>query len=252
MQNSSDRFRSERAFFDSFYDKELREENLMLSDNDRPVQWVEYSMERFGDLKHKRVLDIGCGTGISSVLLAKKGAEVSAIDISESAVMIAKRRAKINNINIMIFQMAVENMAFKNNYFDAVFGNAILHHLDIETAIKEIYRVMKIYGKAMFNETSYLNPLFKILREFLPGHFGIPKKRTPHERPISYNDIDILKKIFREVEILRSYKFLSQAEEYLFSPDNLIAKYLNKIDNIILRHGFAKKFGYRIIIECIK
>ena len=46
-----------------------------------------------GDLNGKRVLDIGCGTGLLSVKLAKMGAEVTGIDISTDMLTVAEQRA---------------------------------------------------------------------------------------------------------------------------------------------------------------
>src|SRR4030042_6407418 len=55
----------------------------------------------FQSLKNKRILEIGCGTGSNSLILAKKGAEVTAIDLSPSQIRLANFR-KRNNKNIKL------------------------------------------------------------------------------------------------------------------------------------------------------
>lgn len=51
-------------------------------------------------LEHKSLLEIGCGSGILSIIAAKKGAEVTAIDINESAVLATRKNAIDNRVTI--------------------------------------------------------------------------------------------------------------------------------------------------------
>src|SRR3954454_19874570 len=55
-------------------------------------------LELLGGLRGRRVLDVGCGTGLWSVLLAQRGAEVWAIDISPRSVAVTRRRAEIHAV----------------------------------------------------------------------------------------------------------------------------------------------------------
>src|SRR4029079_7280719 len=55
----------------------------------------EYRLQLAGHLAGKRVLDVGCGEGRSSVLLAKLGARVTGIDISPGAIEAARSRATV-------------------------------------------------------------------------------------------------------------------------------------------------------------
>ena len=56
-------------------------------------------MRLLGDLRDKRVLDIGCcGEGTNSILLAKLGAQVTGVDISPKSIELAERRAEINQV----------------------------------------------------------------------------------------------------------------------------------------------------------
>src|SRR3972149_739393 len=122
---------------------------------ERPTHGYIYSVKSLGDLKHKNVLDLGCGTGWLSVILAKRGANVEAIDISTEAIKVAHEMAKINQVNDMInFKVgSVYELEYPNNYFDFVIGQAILHHLtDKNKLIPELYRILKLKGKAVFFE----------------------------------------------------------------------------------------------------
>ena len=68
----------------------------------------------------QRVLEVGCGEGILSVLMAKKGAIVTATDISEKNLEEAKNLAKKEGIKIDFFQSDAENLPFENNSFHVV------------------------------------------------------------------------------------------------------------------------------------
>lgn len=105
----------------------------------------------------KKVLEIGCGTGMFTKKFLQSGAEITAIDISKDLLEIAKKN--ILNSNIHFELAAAEDLSMiKNNYFDAVIGNSVLHHLDYEKALKAFYKVLKPGGKIAFSEPNMLNP----------------------------------------------------------------------------------------------
>ncbi len=55
--------------------------------------------------KGQKVLDVGCGSGVMSCRLAKMGARVTAIDITEAAVTLARRNARVQGLDMDIAQM---------------------------------------------------------------------------------------------------------------------------------------------------
>ena len=65
------------------------------------------------------------------------------------------------------FIMDCENLGFKDNSFDLIFGRAILHHLNLEKSSKEISRVLCKNGKAVFIEHLGMNPLINFVFPFL-------------------------------------------------------------------------------------
>lgn len=102
------------------------------------------------------VLEIGCGTGYFTREIVKTGASVTAIDISPELLEIAKQEISANNVQFML-DNAYE-LSFGNNSFDSVVGSSVLHHLDIEKAIRELYRVLKPGGSFYFTEPNMMNP----------------------------------------------------------------------------------------------
>lgn len=107
-----------------------------------------------------KVLELGCGTGYFTRELARTGASIVAVDISPHLLEIAKREAAANNV---IFQLQnASALDFESNSFDAVVGSSILHHLEIESALDEIHRVLRPGGAARFTEPNMLNPQIAI------------------------------------------------------------------------------------------
>jgi len=74
------------------------------------------------NVKRKKILEIGTGTGIIAIYLAKRGAKVYATDIKKEAVQCAKENAKINKVKIETIQSNLfENIKEKN--FDIIIFN---------------------------------------------------------------------------------------------------------------------------------
>jgi ubiquinone/menaquinone biosynthesis C-methylase UbiE len=106
--------------------------------------------------ENNKVLELGCGTGYFTRELVKLKVHVTAIDISPELIEVAKSEIKSENVSFEV-QNAYE-MTYDPNLFDAVIGSSVLHHLEIEKAVTEIYRVLKPGGMIAFTEPNMLNP----------------------------------------------------------------------------------------------
>lgn len=113
----------------------------------------------YGELAGKKVLDIGCGTGWSTEQFARIGAEVSAIDLTEKAIELTKKRFAIYNLKADIRVGDAENMPYPDGTFDYILAWGVLMHTpDTEKTISEIYRVLKPGGRVaamMYNKNSF-------------------------------------------------------------------------------------------------
>lgn len=103
-----------------------------------------------------KVLELGCGTGYFTKELVKTEATIYAIDISPELIENAKTKIKSNNINFILGNAC--SLPFNDSTFDIIVGSSVLHHLDINSAVKEIYRVLKNGGSIRFTEPNMLNP----------------------------------------------------------------------------------------------
>ena len=70
------------------------------------------------------------------------GATVNAFDLSPKYVKEAELRARANRVNAIFRTADAEQLPYANESFDAIWGNAILHHVDLDQAAKELKRVL--------------------------------------------------------------------------------------------------------------
>ncbi len=169
-----------------------------------------YILNEIKTLQGKQILDLGCGCGEASVYFAKKGAFASACDISSKSIEITQRLAKKHRVIINAVTTPSENLPFESEQFDFVYGNGVLHHVDIPLTLKEVYRVLKPGGQGFFVEPMPYNPIINLYR-YLAREF-----RTPYERPLNQKDIQYIRSIFPTCKIRYSWFFTLGIFLYLF------------------------------------
>ena len=91
---------------------------------DALVEFIDSSV-----VKPCRVLEIGCGNGNDAIFLAKKGFDVTAIDISKRAIEIAKERAKKANVKCNFIAEDATNLKSVSGKFDFVYDRACFHFI---------------------------------------------------------------------------------------------------------------------------
>ncbi len=160
--------------------------------------WVRPAFNALGSLQRKAALDYGCGHGMAAVVMARAGATVSAFDLSPKYVAEAEERAAANNVRITFTDADAEHLPYPDASFDAVWGNAILHHLDLHQAGAELKRVLRPGGVAVFCEPWGGNPLLRFARRRLP-YPG--KHRTEDEKPLVASDLAPLRAHFPNLTV---------------------------------------------------
>lgn len=191
--------------------------------------WIAPAFAELGDVHGKRVLDLGCGHGMASVVLARRGAGVTACDLSTGYLREAKIRAVANDVDFQCVVCNGEKLPFADGVFQRIWGNAILHHLDLPVATCELHRVLAPGGFAVFCEPWAGNRLLNWARQrlFYPG-----KHRTVDEMPLRPCDLDVLRSVFPSMRV-QGHQLLSMAGRVLKAPH--VNATLAHVDDIVLR-----------------
>lgn len=213
----------------------------------------QYQFFLLGDLRGKVVCDYACGDGADSVLLAHNGAkEVLAFDISNSAVRVSQRRASVCGLGDRITTQVdnAELMSYASHTFDAIHGGAILHHLDIEKAAKEIARVLKVGGRAVFREpfsqSRGLSAIIGLIFRISPLR---PDAVTP-QRQLNDGDIALLRSIFATVNVT-AFGLFNRLDRIIRSERFI--NHISLMDTYLLKRiPFLRRYARIIVIECIK
>jgi len=133
-----------------------------------------------GDVKRKKILDVGCGDGTYSYVLSCIGAEVSGQDLDQGRINQANQRAYgLIQKNKGKFVCAdASKLRFESNSFDCVFSADFFEHIDLNTkriVLKEIYRVLRPGGVLVIKTPNlkYLQLVINIKRmvRLLRGKF---------------------------------------------------------------------------------
>jgi SAM-dependent methyltransferase len=186
-----------------------------------------------------RLLEIGCGIGVDSIQLAKAGFDVTAVDLTESALQVAKEFAAHRGVTIDFRQANAEHLDFPDASFDAVYSFGVLHHTpDIEQAVAEVHRVLKPGGTAyvmLYHTYSLVNAVHKVFR--LP--YESPRDRDDH-CPVVYTfsrkQARELFGAFSRVDVHAAYPFT-----YGFGP-------LTMHTPMVIRRPLGRAIGWHLMI----
>jgi ubiquinone/menaquinone biosynthesis C-methylase UbiE len=127
-----------------------------------------------------RLLEVGCGIGVDSIQLAKCGFDVTAVDLTESALKVARQFAAARGVSVDFRLGNAEGLDFPDGTFDAVYSFGVLHHTpDIARSVGEVRRVLRPGGTAyvmLYHRWSLVNLVHRLFR--LP--YESPRDRKDH------------------------------------------------------------------------
>ena len=159
----------------------------------------EYCYHLLGPLPGKTVLDIACGSGIDTCLMAELGAEVSAYDISPEAIHLTERRAVANGLSDRVhLEINGDVMdAFHGKKFDLITGFAALHHLPLEGLAEQLLSRLNPGGIAVFQEPVVNSRALDRVRQMIPYRVV---EVTDDEVPLNDASIAQLARGFARIE----------------------------------------------------
>lgn len=121
----------------------------------RAARRVAELVEAGGFRAGQRLLELGCGTGnFTAWVAAASGARVLGVEVSPELVAEARRRSPG-----LEFEVAdAHALPYPAASFDGAFGSSVLHHLELDPALAELWRVIKPGARIAFAEPNLANP----------------------------------------------------------------------------------------------
>jgi SAM-dependent methyltransferase len=205
------RWTREREFFDNVEYSGGRIPEKFLTRYTRlgkPFLMPEYQFWVLGDVRGKRILEVGCGDGFKAITLALRGATVVGVDISPRAIEVARERARLHGVEdrVRFYAMPLElYLEEPHEKFDMICAFAFLHHVlpVLENVLANLSRLAHDRTTFLFVEPVVLAKTLRKLRLALP----IQLNGTPDERPLEPAEMDLLRRSFPNLQV-RYFNFL--------------------------------------------
>jgi 2-polyprenyl-3-methyl-5-hydroxy-6-metoxy-1,4-benzoquinol methylase len=199
------RWNNERAYFDR---QEYPEDPIPANTLERytrcraPFTPAEYHYSIMGDVRGKRIFELGSGNGRRAVILALKGAKVVGVDISAKAVEAAIKLARLHGVSDRVEFHAAPLETYlvqARGKFDIICGFAILHHLIpvLDSVLCNLKRLAHERTMFLFSEPVSLARWLRRFRLVLP----IPVHGTLYERPLEQSELAVLHSHLPKLEV---------------------------------------------------
>jgi SAM-dependent methyltransferase len=202
----------------------------------------------FDGYRGRRVLDVGCGAGTDLVRFARAGAIVTGVDLSQSAIELARRNFEQHGLQADLRNADGEHLPFGDDEFDLVFAHGVVQYTpDARKLVDECRRVLTPGGDAVFqvyNRISWLNALSKVMKV-----------------PLEHEDAPVLGKYtaaeFRD--LLRGFRDVRIVEERFPVKSRLHGGWKGTLFNTFfvgtfnaLPRALVRRFGWHLLAFCRK
>lgn len=159
---------------------------------------VRHAGVRSGD----RMLDVGCGTGVVAITAARRGARVTALDLTPELLERARENAQIAGVTVEYHEGDAESLPFGDGTFDVVvsqFGHMFAPRPEV--AVAEMLRVLKPGGTIAFATWPpelYVGRSMALSSRYMPPPPGVPS-------PVLWGDPNVIRERFGDQ--VKDFKF---------------------------------------------
>lgn len=197
----------------------------------------------------RRVLDIGCGDGASSLRLPELGASyVLGMDVSRSAIARAQAHAQPGRLEFRVGDVARD---LGEERFDCIFGRSILHHVDYRGLLPRLYAERLTPGGTMlFMEPQGENLLIRAYTRL------VASAHTPDERSFVTEDLDWLSAHFPDCQLYPinylSFPAAIASSLLRLGPDSVLLRVCDRADEWLARRVPRLRSHFRQTIVVIR
>jgi SAM-dependent methyltransferase len=202
----------------------------------------------FDGYRGRQVLEVGCGAGTDLARFAKGGAAVSGVDLSSSAIALARQNFEQQGLRGDLREADGEHLPFADDSFDLVYAHGVVQYTtDPAALVRECRRVLKPGGQAVFqvyNRISWLNALSKLMKV-----------------PLEHEDAPVLLKYSaREFRaLLQDFRDVRIVEERFPVKSRLHGGWKGTVFNTFfvgtfnaLPRSLVRRFGWHLLAFCRK
>ena len=202
----------------------------------------------FDAYRGKRVLEVGCGAGTDLARFAKGGAIVTGVDLSSSAVALARKNFDQQGLPADLREADGEHLPFSDESFDLVYAHGVVQYTsDGQALVNECRRVLKPDGEAIFqvyNRISWLNGLSKLMKV-----------------PLEHEDAPVLEKYSADEfrALLQGFRHIRIVEERFPVKSRLHGGWKGTMFNTFfvgtfnaLPRSLVRRFGWHLLAFCRK
>lgn len=247
------RKQEEAAFHDLVRDDETPTDELGCRDNLKFYKIVANSKRYVRDWLRRNVvgkvfLDYACGEGRHATHILERSSPriLIGLDISPFAVQQCIEKAKKLGCSdkAFFFQGDCENTELPDNSMDVILCSEMLHHLELEPAFKELYRICAPNGRIFCCEALGINPLIQWYRN------KTPHMRTAFEKEhiLTLKSLDIARSVGFTVEEIKFWHLFAIPAAF-FHKYPLVFKGLlflgNALDGILLKIPFIQRLAWQ-------
>ena len=202
----------------------------------------------FDGYRGRRVLEVGCGAGTDLVRFAKGGAIVAGVDLSPSAVALARRNFEQQGLDADLREADGERLPFESDTFDLVYAHGVVQYTSGPQAlVDECRRVLKPGGDAVFqvyNRVSWLNALSKLMK------VPLEHEDAPVLLKYSAGEFRALLKDFHDVRIVEE-RFPVKSRLHGGWKGTLFNSFFVGTFNALPR-SLVRRFGWHLLAFCRK
>lgn len=184
-----------------------------------------------------RVVDLGCGSGVFTDVLRRRGYTCAGVDLSPK--LIALARAKYPGVEFV--EGDVEQLPFGDASFDGVLLSGLVHHLpDPSRCAAEAFRILRPGGRFVAFDPNRMNPFMYLYRD-RSSPFYSPVGVTANERPVLAHEVAAT---FRDAGFETATDYLSNLRYRYVASGKLrwLLPLYNAIDATLFAPAFMRRY----------